>query len=97
MNMNRNLVYAICIPFFLSLPLLALTLSGTPRSLGSGYLYLILLPLGIACPLLATGCLLHDRIQERMPRAAAALQHAGELLFAALSGLLCWTRLAPVL
>lgn len=97
MSMNRNLIYAICIPLFLSLTLLAPAFSGSPRSFNSGCLYLIFLPLGLACPLLGAGCLLHDRIQERMPRAAAALQHMGELLFAALLGLLCWLRLAPVL
>lgn len=94
MTGNKNLFCVVCIPFVLSIFLAVAALGGASSSFGYGCLYLVLLPLGVVCPLLGAGCLLHDRMEDRFPRAARALRRAGYLFVAALAAALCWMRLA---
>lgn len=81
MNTERTLkhLFVICSSF--GLLLCALLLLGNSNGIAPVFLYSLLLPLGIVCPLISAGCLLHERWTIKKPLAALAVRLAGLGMF----------------
>lgn len=81
MDANKMLKHLFFISSSFGLLLAAILLMGAPEGAERVLLYSTLLPLGLGCPLLAGGCLLHDRLESRRPGAALLLRFGGAGLF----------------
>lgn len=94
MNTDRILRHTLVISCSFGLLLYFAAMNIAPESMRSALVNLLLLPFGLACPLVSFGCLLHGRFEGRRPRAAFFVELCGVLFFwMALAGLF-WLRSA---
>ena len=80
MNANRTLKHLFFISSAFGLASLT-SLLIAPKGASSVLIHSLLLPLGILCPIISGGCLLHDRFELRKPWAALMVKLGGLGLF----------------
>lgn len=82
MNADRTLKHSFIISSFAGIVLCIALVMGIPQGSSSVLFYNLLLPFGIACPLISGGCLLHDRLEHgNRPTTAFLIRLAGYGLF----------------